>query len=643
VLATNVAETSLTVPGIRYVVDTGTARISRYSQRIKVQRLPIEPVSKASARQRAGRCGRLADGVCIRLYSEEDFEARPDFTDPEILRTNLASVILQMTTLGLGEVAAFPFVDPPDARNITDGVRLLEELRAFEQGEGDDTRRRLTAYGKTIALLPVDPRLARMAIEADRLGCLHDVLVVVAALSIQDPRERPLEQQEAAALSHKRFADEHSDFVAYLRLWDYLQEQQKALSGSAFRRMCKSEFLHYLRIREWQDLVGQLRAACKSAGFVVGGRDTQDAQDAAGTRDVDAIHRALLSGLLSQVGVRDEAKRDYLGARSARFGISPGSGLFKKQPQVVMAGELVETTRLWAHDVARIDPVWAEELGSHLVKRQYSEPRWSSRQGSAVATERVTLYGVPLVVGRTVGLAKVDPTLARELFIRHALVEGDWSTHHRFFHDNRELLRRLEELEARTRRRDIIVGDDVSARLLRPAAARRGRLGPALRHLVEARPPHQPRPAHLHRGPARPRRSRRHRGRRLPDDLAPRRPRPPAHLPVRAWRGRRRSDRPHRHRDPQPGRRRRIRLAGAGIARRARHRAHPHPAQDDPPPARPRPRARRRHRPRPARPRARAPPPAPSPRSWRGCCARPTASSSVPTTGTSPACPTTCA
>ena len=454
VLATNVAETSLTVPGIRYVVDTGTARISRYSQRTKVQRLPIEPVSKASARQRSGRCGRLADGICIRLYSEEDFEARPDFTDPEILRTNLASVILQMTTLGLGEVAAFPFVDPPDDRNITDGVRLLEELRAFEQGEGADSGRRLTAYGKTIALLPVDPRLARMVVEADRLGCLLDVLVVVAVLSIQDPRERPLEQQEAAALSHKRFADEHSDFVAYLRLWDYLRERQEELSGSAFRRMCKSEFLHYLRIREWQDLVGQLRQACKSAGFAASARSQ-------GERDVDAIHKSLLSGLLSQVGVRDEAKRDYLGARSARFSISPGSGLFRKQPQVVMAGELVETTRLWAHDVARIDPVWAEELGSHLVKRQYSEPRWSSRQGSAVATERVTLYGVPLVVGRTVGLAKVDPALARELFIRHALVEGDWTTHHRFFHDNRALLERLSELEARTRRRDILVGDDV--------------------------------------------------------------------------------------------------------------------------------------------------------------------------------------
>ena len=456
VLATNVAETSLTVPGIRYVVDTGTARISRYSQRTKVQRLPIEPVSKASARQRAGRCGRLADGVCIRLYSEDDFEARPDFTDPEILRTNLASVILAMTTLGLGEVAAFPFVDPPEDRNITDGVRLLEELRAFEPGEGADSRRRLTAYGKTIALLPVDPRLARMVVEADRLGCLIDVLIVVAALSIQDPRERPLEQQEAAALSHRRFADEHSDFVAYLRMWDYLRERQQELSGSAFRRMCKSEFLHYLRIREWQDLVGQLRQACKSAGFAVG-------SGSLGERDVDAIHRSLLSGLLSQVGVRDEAKRDYLGARSARFNISPGSGLFRKQPQVVMAGELVETTRLWAHTVARIDPVWAEELGSHLVKRQYSEPRWSSRQGSAVATERVTLYGVPLVVGRTVGLAKVDPTLARELFIRHALVEGDWTTHHRFFHDNKALLERLGELEARTRRRDILVGDEVLA------------------------------------------------------------------------------------------------------------------------------------------------------------------------------------
>jgi len=462
VLATNVAETSLTVPGIRYVVDTGTARISRYSQRTKVQRLPIEPVSQASASQRAGRCGRLAAGVCIRLYSEEDFDARPAFTDPEILRTNLASVILAMTNLGLGDVAAFPFVDPPDARNIADGVRLLEELGALEASTGTrsaagsaDERRRLTAYGRSLAQLPVDPRLGRMVIEADRLGVLPDVLVVVAALSIQDPRERPLDHQEAAALSHKRFAVEGSDLAAYLRLWTYLREQQETLSGSAFRRMCKAEYLHYLRIREWQDLVAQLRQAAKGAGFAVGRHGHH------GELDLDAFHRSMLAGLLSHVGLRDEVRRDYLGARGARFAISPGSGLFRKQPAYVMAGELVETSRLWAHDVARIDPLWAEELGAHLVKRQYAEPRWSARQGSAVVTERVTLFGVPLVVGRTVGLGRIDPQLARELFLRHALVEGDWTTQHRFFHDNRRLVERLEELQARTRRRDILVGDDV--------------------------------------------------------------------------------------------------------------------------------------------------------------------------------------
>ena len=462
VLATNVAETSLTVPGIRYVVDTGTARISRYSQRTKVQRLPIEPISQASARQRAGRCGRLADGVCIRLYAESDFERRPAYTDPEILRTNLGSVILQMTMLGLGEIAAFPFVDPPDARNITDGVRLLEELGAFDtpdryaaQADPIDTRRRLTPLGRTIARLPIDPRLARMLVEADRSGCLADAIITVAALSIQDPRERPLDRQEQAAQSHKRFADERSDFVAYLKLWDYLRDQQQALSGSAFRRMCKNECLHYLRVREWQDLVAQLRQACRSAGLEVG-RHRQ-----MGEVDVDGLHKALLSGLLSQIGVRDEVKRDYLGARGARFAISPGSGLFRRSPQVVMAAELVETTRLWAHDVARIDPLWAEELGEHLVKRQYSEPRWSARRGSAVATERVTLLGVPLVVGRTVGLGGIDPELARTLFIRHALVEGDWVTRHHFFHDNNALVQRLTELEHRSRRRGLLVGEDV--------------------------------------------------------------------------------------------------------------------------------------------------------------------------------------
>ncbi|MDQ2781064.1 MAG: ATP-dependent RNA helicase HrpA, partial [Actinomycetota bacterium] len=455
---------SLTVPGVRYVVDTGTARISRYNQRTKVQRLPIEPISQASANQRAGRCGRVADGICIRLYSEEDFLSRPEFTDPEIVRTNLASVILQMTSLRLGQVARFPFIDPPDSRQIADGVRLLEELRAFEStqpGEGavatdgqeGEGQRRLTAYGRQLALLPVDPRLGRMLVEADQLGCLREVLVVVAALSIQDPRERPLERQEMATAAHKRFADEHSDFAAYLNLWRYLQEQQKALSSSAFRRMCKSEFLHYLRIREWQDLHQQLRQACRQAGFdVTKGTDHTEP-------DLDTVHRALLSGLLSQVGSRDEVKRDYLGARGARFGISPGSSLLRKQPQFVMAGELVETSRLWARTVARIDPTWAEEVGAHLVRRSYSEPRWSAKQGSAVATERVTLYGVPIVVSRTVGYAAVDSAEARHLFIQRALVEGDWTTHHRFVADNAALVRRLSELEARTRRRDLLVDD----------------------------------------------------------------------------------------------------------------------------------------------------------------------------------------
>ncbi|MEP6797774.1 MAG: ATP-dependent RNA helicase HrpA [Lapillicoccus sp.] len=469
VLATNVAETSLTVPGIRHVVDTGTARISRFNQRTKVQRLPIEPVSRASAHQRAGRCGRVADGICIRLYSEDDYLSRPEFTDPEIVRTNLASVILQMTSLGLGDIARFPFVDPPDSRAITDGVRLLEELRAFEPEDAAPSsslqpaapaargsRRRLTAYGRTIALLPLDPRLARMVIEADRLGCLREVLVIVAALSIQDPRERPLEKQELANAAHKRFAVEHSDFGAYLTLWAYLKEQQKVLSGSAFRRMCKAEYLHFLRIREWQDLHQQLRQACRQAGI--------DASKGTGEEpDLDTVHRALLSGLLSQVGSRDEVRRDYLGARGAHFGISPGSTLFRKQPQFVMAGELVETTRLWARAVARIDPLWAEDVGAHLVKRTYSEPRWSSKQGSAVATERVTLYGVPLVTARTVGYAVVDAVEARQLFIQRALVERDWTTRHRFFHDNVALVERLSELEARTRRRDILVGDEALA------------------------------------------------------------------------------------------------------------------------------------------------------------------------------------
>ncbi|CCH80064.1 ATP-dependent helicase [Nostocoides japonicum T1-X7] len=485
VLATNVAETSLTVPGIRYVVDTGTARISRYSQRTKVQRLPIEPVSQASALQRSGRCGRVSDGVAIRLYAEADFESRPAFTEPEILRTSLASVILQMTSLGLGDVRRFPFVDAPDARQVADGVRLLEELGAFagpkedaaqadpegrpgarrgrgrrgsrdRGGVGPDGRR-LTAYGRTLARMPIDPRLGRMVIEADRLGCTAEVLVLVAALSIQDPRERPAEKRTQADQAHARFRQENSDFATLLALWDYLRDRQKALSGSAFRRMCVAEYLHYLRVREWQDVHAQLRRTCKDVRIDPSRRTSRED----GTPDLDLVHRALLAGLLSHVGLRDEARRDYQGARGARFSISPGSALFRRQPDYVMAAELVETTKVWARTTARIDPRWAEEAGAHVVKRSYSEPRWSRRQGAAVATERVTLYGVPLVADRTVQLGRIDAGLARELFIRHALVEGDWDTRHAFWRRNEQLVRRLIALEERARRRDLVVDDEI--------------------------------------------------------------------------------------------------------------------------------------------------------------------------------------
>ncbi len=462
ILATNVAETSLTVPGIGYVVDTGTARISRYSQRTKVQRLPIEPVSRASAAQRAGRCGRVAPGVCIRLYSEEDHEARAEFTEPEVQRTSLAAVILQMTSLGLGDLARFPFIDAPDPRQVADGIRLLEELGAFatgEQGKGQrrGRGRRLTASGRTLARLPLDPRLGRMVIEAGRLGCTREVLVIVAALSIQDPRERPVDKQAQADQSHARFKSETSDFASLHSLWRYLKDQQKALSHSAFRRTCKSEYLHYLRIREWQDLHSQLRHACRSAridpDLATSARDAEP--------DWDTIHRALLTGLLSHVGVRDQTKREYAGARGARFGINPGSGLFRKQPDVVMAGELVETTRLWARVNAAIEPEWAEEAGAHVVARHVSEPRWSKKAGAAVATERVTLYGVPLVTDRTIQYARIDPEAARDIFVRSALVEGDWDTRHEFWRDNLRTLARVAELEERARRRDIVVDDEV--------------------------------------------------------------------------------------------------------------------------------------------------------------------------------------
>ncbi|MEU2683639.1 ATP-dependent RNA helicase HrpA [Streptomyces hygroscopicus] len=449
VLATNVAETSLTVPGIRYVIDPGAARISRYSHRTKVQRLPIEPISQASANQRKGRCGRTSDGICIRLYSEEDFLTRPEFTDAEILRTNLASVILQMTAAGLGDIEKFPFIDPPDRRNIKDGIQLLEELHALDSKQ-KDPRKRLTQVGRKLAQLPVDPRLARMVLEADRNGCVREVMVIAAALSIQDPRERPSDKQQQADQSHARFKDETSDFLAFLNLWKYIRERQKELSSSAFRRMCRNEYLNYLRIREWQDIYSQLRTVAKTMDIHM------SEQDAA----PEHIHTALLSGLLSHVGLKDPDKNEYLGARSAKFAVFPGSALFKKPPRWVMSAELVETSRLWARVNARIEPEWIEPLAQHLVKRTYSEPHWEQKQAAVMAYERVTLYGVPIVAQRKVNYGRIDPETSRDLFIRNALVEGDWRTHHQFFHDNRKLLGEVEELEHRARRRDILVDDE---------------------------------------------------------------------------------------------------------------------------------------------------------------------------------------
>lgn len=460
VLATNVAETSLTVPGIKYVVDPGTARISRYSHRTKVQRLPIEPISQASANQRKGRCGRTSDGVCIRLYSEDDFLARPEFTDAEILRTNLASVILQMTAAGLGDIEKFPFIDPPDHRNIRDGVQLLQELGALDPAQ-KDPRKRLTPLGRKLAQLPVDPRLARMVLEADKNGCVREVMVIAAALSIQDPRERPADKQAQADQQHARFKDETSDFLAFLNLWRYVREQQKALSSSAFRRMCKAEYLNYLRIREWQDIYSQLRTVAKQMGMHPNEEDA----------DEQRVHVSLLAGLLSHVGVKDvkttggeggkpAGRNEYLGARNAKFAIFPGSALFRKPPRFVMSAELVETSRLWARVNARIEPEWIEPLAGHLLKRTYSEPHWEKDQAAVMAYERVTLYGVPIVAQRKVNYGRVDPEASRELFIRHALVEGDWRTHHKFFADNRKLLTEVEELEHRARRRDILVDDE---------------------------------------------------------------------------------------------------------------------------------------------------------------------------------------
>ncbi|MFQ1008836.1 ATP-dependent RNA helicase HrpA [Gilliamella apicola] len=447
ILATNVAETSLTVPGIKYVIDPGLARISRYSYRTKVQRLPIEPISQASANQRKGRCGRTSDGICIRLYDENDFLSRPEFTDPEILRTNLASVILQMTSLGLGNIAAFPFVEAPDSRYIRDGIRLLEELDAIYIKHH---QYHLTATGKILAQLPIDPRLARMLVEARRSGCTKEIMIITAALSIQDPRERPFDKQQASDEKHRRFADKESDFLSLINLWNYIQEQQDLLSGNQFRRLCQKEFLNYLRIREWQDVYTQIRQTIKQLAFPINSK----------AADYISLHTSLLSGLLSHIGMKEIEKREYIGARNIKFAIFPNSALFKSQPKWCIVSELVETSRLWGRTAAKIESEWIEPIAKHLIKYSYSEPRWSKKQGTTIANEKVTLFGLPIVASRIVNYSKIDPVLSRSLFIRHALVEGDWLTNHKFYKQNQKLIKEVEDLEHKSRRQDILIDDD---------------------------------------------------------------------------------------------------------------------------------------------------------------------------------------
>ena len=458
VLATNVAETSLTVPGVRYVVDTGVARISRYSKRLKVQRLPIEEVSQASANQRAGRCGRVAPGICIRLYDEDEFADRPEFTEPEILRTNLASVILQMTNIGLGDVAAFPFLEPPDSASIRDGYLLLEELAAIDPVERNG-QRRLTKLGRRLARLPIDPRLGRMVLESERHGCVREVLVIASGLSIQDPRERPAEKREQANEMHARFRVDGSDLLSMVALWDHLREKQRELSGNQFRRMCRNEFLNYLRVREWMDLFSQLRRVAgelgirPATGHKVGQGGVHDSHP-------DLVHKSLLAGLLSHIGVRDRERRDFVGARQARFVIATGSVLTRRPPDWVMAAELVETNQIYARRVAGIKPQWAEDVGAHLVKRSYGDARWDERGGRAVVTENVTLYGLPLVTDRVIGYDRVDPAAARAWFITKALVEGEaappWMQRHEFLTRNAAFLRGVRRMADRLRRVEIV-------------------------------------------------------------------------------------------------------------------------------------------------------------------------------------------
>ena len=445
VLATNVAETSLTVPGIRYVIDAGFARISRYSHRARIQRLPVERISKSSAEQRKGRCGRVAAGVCIRLYDEDDLAARPDYTEPEILRTNLAAVILQMKILGFGDVEAFPFLDRPDPRHVRDGYRTLEELGAV------DRERRVTRLGRQIARLPVDPRIGRMLYAAAHAHCLREVLVLAAALSVQDPRERPIDRQQLADQAHAMHRDEQSDFLGFLKLWGFLEAQKRHLSRRKFRELCQAQFLAPNRVIEWHDIHLQLRAELHEMGF----RENE------GEASYEEIHRAVLSGLLSQIGCREQGgDREFLGTRGTRFHVFPGSGLFRKPPKWLMAAELVETTKLYARTVARIEPEWAEAVAGHLVSRSHAEPHWERGRGQVAAYEKVSLFGLTLVPRRKVNFGPIDPVQAREIFLRFALVEGDFETRAPFWRHNRELIAYVHDLEAKSRRRDILVDDE---------------------------------------------------------------------------------------------------------------------------------------------------------------------------------------
>ena len=622
VLATNVAETSLTVPGIRYVIDTGLARISRYSARTKVQRLPIEPISRASANQRAGRCGRVAPGVCIRLYSEEDFAARPEFTEPEILRTNLASVLLQMVAAELGPIESFPFVDPPDRSAIVDGRRLLEELGALSPGSDRRSGPRLTAIGRRLAQLPVDPRLGRMLLAGETYGCLREVLD--HRIGTLDPgsagaagrasgegrrpaspllggrrclelveglRHRPFDKLrariEGLTSRHRRAAPE-GDFATLLRLWEYVRSAQRDLSGNAFRRLCRDEFLHFLRIREWQDLHAQLRDITRDLGL---GRNRVGAP-------IDQVHRAVLSGLLSNVGLADvvertaatrgrrgRAQREYLGARGSRFAINPGSSVASTAPPLVMAAEIVETTRLWARTVAGISAEQVEQVGLHLVKRSYSEPHWSARSAAVMAYETVTSSECRSS-GRRVGYGRINPGEAREIFLRSALVEGLWRTRHAFFAANAATRAEAEEMQERTRRRDLVVDDQAifefyDARI--PADVTSGGHFDAW---WKTNPNRTAGPAHLDPGRPRRARARRRRPRRLPRRVAVRSADVPAHVPLRARCAAGRGQRVDSAGRAQPGRASPVRLAGARAAPRARDGAGPVTSQGRAPPLR---------------------------------------------------------